>query len=196
MGGISGLARAAQTCAVVAPGVQLCEVAVAPQLQRVTQECPMWCWAASISAIFDFYGHPVPQEAIVQRVFGAVACVGSGPTINIGRALSVDWVDANGNRFSSRVVGAYDPGNGINTLNNVQILNEIGTNRPMLYCNTHHAMVIHGLRYIAGPMPNIREVAVTDPWPASPAYHPLSGPEMVPSLMGGQMTFLAAVRVD
>ncbi|MDQ2843780.1 MAG: C39 family peptidase [Acidobacteriota bacterium] len=190
---LPSISRSAQNCTILPPGVQICDVSVQPPLQRVSQQCPLWCWAASISAIFDFYGHPVPQQAIVQRVFGGVVCAASGSTTNIGAALSVNWVDANGNSFQSRVISAYDPANGLNTLNNQQIIQEITNNRPMLYCNTHHAMVVVGVRYSPS---SVQMVGVTDPWPYSPPYHPLSGPEMAPSIRGGQMTFLAAVSVS
>jgi hypothetical protein len=57
-------------------------------------------------------------------------------------------------------------------------------------------MVVVSVDYYATPMgPNVQEVTVLDPWPYSPAAHPLQPVEMVPNLIGGQMTFLAAVQV-
>jgi hypothetical protein len=57
-------------------------------------------------------------------------------------------------------------------------------------------MVIYAVDYIpTSGEPNIIAVHVVDPWPFNPTTHPLSAPEMVPANLGGQMTFLAAVRV-
>src|ERR1700693_1072082 len=35
-----------------------------------TQQQSEWCWAASISMIWAFYGHPVSQAEIVDSVYG------------------------------------------------------------------------------------------------------------------------------
>lgn len=144
--------------------------------------------------IFSFYGHPVDQKRIVTSMFGNLVCAGANTTV-IGTALSGHWVDDHGTPFQSRVVAAFDPANGINAINNAIIVNELLNNRPMLYCNTHHAMVNVGVDFIPTPAgPNVVNVGVADPWPLSPSFHPLSCPEIIP-VPAGQMTFLATVRV-
>ncbi|HUK24019.1 MAG TPA: papain-like cysteine protease family protein [Terriglobales bacterium] len=190
----------AQNCQIVPPGVALCVAEVnIPQLIASIhqQECPEWCWAASISMIFGFYGHSTDQKEIVQQKYGSVVCLPSGPTINIAQALSRCWKDDNGVSFKSRIVAAYDPANGVNAINNAIFVSELLSNHPLLYCNTHHAMVIYSTAYIpTQPLPNVRAVKVVDPWPPSPRTHELSTPEMVPAHLNGQMTFLASVRVS
>ena len=165
-----------------------------PQLIR--QQCPQWCWAASSAMIFAAYGHPVAQQTIVDRVFNATVCAPSGNTSNIGGVLSDQWTDQNGLSFRSRVVAAYDSMNGINAIDNAIIVQELAANRPLLYCNTHHAMVVVSCDFLMGPMgpTQVAAVGVLDPWPGSPGYHLLTPPEMVPAHLGGQMTFLATVR--
>jgi hypothetical protein len=189
----------AQQCSVVPPGVTLCRAEVnIPQLVAAinVQQCPEWCWAASIAMIFGFCGHPIDQREIVRQMYGAVVCFPAGSSRTIAQALSRTWTDANGNKFTSRVVAAYDPANGINAINNAIIVNELQTDHPLLYCNTSHAMVNFVVDYIPTPMgPNVQAVGVVDPWPSSPRTHPLSKPEMVPIHLGGQMTFLATIRI-
>ena len=160
------------------------------------QQCEAWCWAASISMIFHFYGHPLMQAEIVAATFGAVICVPSGNTTNIAADLSRTYIDDQGVLFNSSLTAAYDFFWGINTFDNQLIVNTLNSNNPLLYCNTHHAMVVYSVDYIptAGE-PNIVAVNVVDPWPFSQPTHPLSAAEMVPANLGGEMTFLASVRV-
>jgi hypothetical protein len=92
----------------------------------------------------------------------------------------------------------------VGAINNAIIVNELLNQRPVMYCNLSHAMVIVGVTYFPTPIPNIQSVTVMDPWPYSPRLHPLSAPEMVPAVFnplgqyvgGGQMSFLASVIVS
>jgi hypothetical protein len=164
----------------------------------VRQECPLWCWAASASMIFAAHGHPVDQMKIVARVFGALECRGAGDALTIVQILNSPWIDDSGQQFQPRITAAYDPMNGVNDITNTFIINELINNRPVLYCNTHHAMVIVDFDYVMGPAgPTPQSVGVLDPFPTSQAYHPLTLPELFGITMapGGQMTFLAAVEV-
>jgi hypothetical protein len=175
------------------------------QPQLVRQQCPEWCWAASSSMIFAAHGHPVDQTKIVERIFGPPpvgfppACVASGPTSTISRVLSEQWLDDSGKTFQPRITAGYDPSNGIVAITNAFIINELANDRPILYCNTHHAMVIVDFNYVTGPGGVIvpQQVGVLDPWPTSPPYHALTVPEMYGVTMapGGQMTYLAAVQI-
>lgn len=179
------------------PSLQTAQVSFQQLAQVVTQQqCEEWCWAACISMLFDFYGHPLTQAEIVQATYGNVICLPAGSSTTIGRDLSRTYVDDRGVPFSSQVVAAYDFLNGINTFDNRLIINELNTNNPMLYANTQHAMVMFAASYFATDAePNIQSVQVVDPWPFSPRFHPLSPAEMVPAHLGGAMTFLASIRL-
>jgi hypothetical protein len=162
----------------------------------VRQNCPQWCWAASISMIFSSNGHPVQQQRIVQTTFGAQLCAPSGNPITIARDLSRSWIDDSGTPFQSNVAAAYDAWNGVNNLSNAFIVNQLENDKPLLYCNTHHAMVLVAVDYIDTPAgPNVIAAGVLDPYPTTPGFHPLSPAEIVPTQLGGQMTFLAAVDI-
>jgi hypothetical protein len=146
--------------------------------------------------IFAANGFQVAQQRIVQRTFGVLTCAPPGSTINIVNVLRSRWDDDTGSSFQPNIVAAYDPANGVTAINNAIIVNELNNNRPLLYCNTHHAMVVVAADYFNTPMgPNVQAVGVLDPYPGIPDFHPLNVAEMTPSLMGGQMTFLAAVQV-
>lgn len=162
---------------------------------RVLQECPQWCWAASLSMIFAAFGRPVDQKWFVQAKYGGLAC-GTGTTIDMGTALSRSWPDGSGSTVSSTVTAAYDVFNGILAINNAIIINELANNRPLIYANKHHAMVVVAADYFATMAgPNIQSVGVLDPWPYSPGFHPLTQAELYPAHQGGDMTFLASVQV-
>lgn len=114
----------------------------------------------------------------------------------MAQVLSDTWTDVAGNIFSAHITAAYDQQAGINYITNSFIVDELSQNRPLLYANTHHAMVVVAVEYFATPMgPNIVNVGVLDPWPGSPNFHTLSPPEMKPVYAGGQMMFLAATSI-
>ena len=101
----------------------------------------------------------------------------------IASDLSSPWTDD----FESTLTAAYDFQAGVLAINNAIIVNELLEGRPLLYCNTHHAMVICGVDYRPSPIgPLIDGLAVMDPWPAAPRLHPLSRPELFPAHRGGQ----------
>ncbi|MGB7801315.1 hypothetical protein [Buttiauxella sp.] len=163
---------------------------------RIIQHCELWCWAASIAMIFQSHGHQLDQDVIVRRSINSnMAICTTGTTTTMGNNLSQAWVDSQGIHFNSQVVAAYDIFNGILAINNSVLVNELANDRPLLYANKSHAMVIVSVDYIATPMgPDVKAVGVLDPWPASPAFHYLSPKEIYPAHMGGDMTFLAAVH--
>lgn len=161
------------------------------------QLCPQWCWATSISMIFAFHGHPVSQQRIVAETYGNIVCLPAYTPITIAQNLSRVWVDDHGQQFSSQIIAAYDSYNHISMINNNIIINELQSNRPLLYCNTHHAMVVCSVQISQTPFgPQITNVDVVDPWPNSAGIHPLTAAEATMASIGGQMTFLAAVLVS
>ena len=162
----------------------------------VRQECPEWCWAASSAMIFAAHGHRIDQKKVVERVFHLDVCRPAPATSVIGEVLSGVWQDDSDRVFKSTVVAAYDPSNGIMNIDNTFIMGELAANRPLLYANTHHAMVVTAMDYMATPSGIYPQaVGVLDPWPYNHPFHPLDATEMRPSHAGGQMMFLASVNV-
>jgi hypothetical protein len=192
------LPLAAQQCVPLAPGVSGCNLKLSKTFKIVTQDCAERCWAASIAAIFEYYDHPIDQDVIAQTVFGTVACQGSHDTKVLDAVLDHDWTDSNGDKFTAHITGLYDPLNNLIDMNNGDIISELKQDSPLLYCNTHHAMVIVGVSYRQGAAPNlvaIDRVQVADPFPGQ-GFHYLSLPEMVPLIDGGQVTYVASVAID
>jgi hypothetical protein len=167
----------------------------------IRQDCPDWCWAASTAMIFASNGRALPnQEIIIERVFQAQpltqTCTTASPN-TITKLLNDNWLDAAGRGFKSRILAGYDIYSGQTNINNNIIVNELSNNRPLLYCNKHHAMVIVAMEYFDTPMgPNPQNVWVMDPWPTSPPFHPLSPQEMMPAHMGGDYCYSAAVVIS
>jgi hypothetical protein len=159
------------------------------------QQCPEWCWAACISMIFAFQGHPVAQTRIVKEVYGNVVCFPSGNAMTIASQLSREWQDDNGNSFTSRIVAAFDAQAGVHAIDNATIIRELDSGNPLIICNTHHAMVLTAIDYRPTPQgPYVLGVGVVDPWPGYGA-HALSPAEFIMAPVG-QCMFVAAVDVE
>ena len=182
---------------ITAPSSLTAQVSTARLSQVIQQQqCPQWCWAACISMMFDFYGHPLSQAPIVAATYGNVVCLPASTTTTIGSAFTRGYIDERGIPFFSRVVAAYDVMNGINAINNQMIVDALNSNNPLLYCNTHHAMVVYSVTYMPTAFgPNVQRVDVVDPWPFSPRTHALTTAEMNAAHIGGEMTFLAQIQV-
>lgn len=162
----------------------------------IQQQCPLWCWAASITMIFANLGHVINQKQIVERVFGGLVCEPAETGLTMAVALSDKWTDVLGLPFQSRVVAAYDETARVNRISNTFIVDELRNNRALLYANRDHAMVMTAVEFIDTPKgPNIYRVGVLDPYPTNKSFRSLTPLEMVPAYIGGHMTFLAAVHL-
>ena len=70
------------------------------EIETVRQQCPYWCWAACIQAVFALHGHAVAQEAIVARLFGDLICAPADAWAILA-AIEGDWTDSQGRRFQA-----------------------------------------------------------------------------------------------
>lgn len=165
------------------------------RLNAAAQANTLWCWAASISMIFAYHGHEVPQQQIVQTAFGGSVNLPGQPH-QIVQLLNRQWQDAQGKTFSSRIDGIFGPMFGFGgALSNADIVNALQQNRPLLYCNMSHAMMLVQVNYLpTPPVPNIQAALVVDPWPGL-GVRQLNQPELYPAPMG-QATLLAAVSIS
>jgi len=155
------------------------------------QQQSMWCWAASMSIIFSYYGHPVSQERIVSDLFnGMEPDLPASNYIIFIRDLNRSWTDDNGQVFNVRIRGLYDAQDGVAKLPNSQVIAELAAQRPLLMCNTHHATVVSLLQYQGSSQyPHIIYGEVYDPLPQV-GKRPFESGEY-----GPELTFLAAVLV-
>jgi hypothetical protein len=192
-----GAATAAERCNQGSPWqppvciaeVDLSDISYQPQRQS------QWCWAASAQIIFAYHGFDVPQEQIVETVYGGLVNLPAFRSATITQLLSRDWQDRNGKMFRCTIRGLYDAFSGTAQLNNVGIINALRANNPLFYCNRSHAMVQTAIVYAMTPMgPNVINIGLIDPWPGNGARGPQYG-EMTPVQLGGSLTYLAVPTI-
>lgn len=161
------------------------------------QQASQWCWAASVSNLFAYYGHDVSQARIVAEVYGTVANMRSGDYSNLSRLLNRSWQAESGERFSSRLVAALDIANGVSAINNDAIRDALDDDRPLVIGTTNHAMLVTGMRYTerGGHVAQVVSVDLFDPWPG--AGHRQARPEEVtPVTLGGALMFIADAQIS
>jgi hypothetical protein len=163
-----------------------------------TQDQSQWCWAASISMLFSYYGHPVSQERIVEAVYGRRVNLPSGPGWNIAGQVNRDWQDDQGRVFHSRLTAAYDFDARVNAVDNNWLVNELDQDRPFIIGTAGHAVVVTAIQFVSTAMgPNVIAVGVFDPWPGRGARG-LSPAEMTQMHVNpsGLLRFIATVKVS
>lgn len=98
---LPGVADARETCTQDA-GVRHCHTRLRQKMvlqSAKRQHMSQWCWAAALSMIFGYYGHPVSQERIVRDAWGRAADM-PRHVDEIMRDINRNWTDDNGKRFS------------------------------------------------------------------------------------------------
>ena len=193
---------AAALAAMALPGVSqaasicypngICEVGIPNIGMTPAQECPEWCWAASIQAVFGLHGRIISdQSVIVAKIFGGPVCQ---PATNQQMFYAINglWRDDYGNSFQAQTTVLYDPTVGIQYPNSLAILlNELAMGNPLINGAIGHATVVTAARFFNSPMgPQLQSVTIRDPWPDNPNRRTLSQQE----IMG--TSFIAMVRVS
>lgn len=134
--------------------------AMNPQFQS------QWCWAACISMVFGYYGHPVSQQRIVAETYGGLVNMPAQPWTMLA-VLNRRWIDDNGKPFMC----SSSPG----VTNPVAAANDLAANMPLIIGTQGHAVVLTELEYAAfyqqtpfgprlGPV-SVTAATVRDPWP-------------------------------
>jgi len=160
-----------------------------------SQECPEWCWAASISMIFALYGHPTDQQRVAATLYGTPPPCATGQPNGILTLLNRMWTDDDGNKFTCRTTAMFNTFAGVDNMTPRRVIDSLKGGDPLLLCTTHHAMVLTEVRYfntLQGPI--LREMGVADPWPGN-GLRSLNNAEGTKTWAGGQLTILAGLRV-
>jgi hypothetical protein len=165
--------------------------------EAASQEQSFWCWAATVSNLFAFYGHRVSQSRIVTEVYGAPFNVTGGDYSNMARLLNRSWRDDSGRTFTAQLQAALDVPNSITTLSNDQIRDALTTNHPIVMGTTSHAMLVIGMTYTEanGHVTDVSQVRVFDPWPGR-GRRTLTGAEIAIPQRGGVVLFIAYATVS
>jgi hypothetical protein len=160
------IARAAYNCAPTG----VCSAYLSGQVTPVQQRTAVWCWAASLSALFGFYGHPIDQSKIVTAFFGSpVVRTASGGMLTT--ALNQTWTDDAGQQFtaSAQVTDLYTVPqiSAPHQVTNADIVNALTNETPVLYGDYTHVMVLVEADYVPTPsgVPNIVGGVAIDPEP-------------------------------
>jgi hypothetical protein len=155
-----------------------------------------WCWAASISMLFQYYGFHIAQPRIVAETYGAVVNMPAVGGFVIARQVNRSWHDDTGRRFAARVTAAYDVDSGVMNLDNARLIRELQRERPVLIGTRTHAMVLTAMRFLDAPYgQRVTAVGVFDPYPGIGARS-LSLYEATPMHLGGALRFAATVEVS
>jgi hypothetical protein len=151
-------------------GIPSHELDVTAQLEPNVQLQSNWCWAAAISGVFAYYGHPVSQARIVREAYGGIANM-RGTTRAIMESLNRDWVDDANRPF--RVSADTFSANWITATQ------DLAQNRPLIVGSLGHAMILTAAEYTRFPNGNgrVQGVIVRDPWPTNPRRRTLSPQE-------------------
>jgi Papain-like cysteine protease AvrRpt2 len=165
--------------------IQLCAAGIPSAALDVTaydrQQASEWCWAASISGVFAYYGHPISQQEIVSQAYGAIVNFPGTPQA-IMASLNRSWTDENGNTFTS-IATAYT--------NKFTAAQDLANDEPLIVASLGHAMILTAVTYTRYPNGNgfIQSAKVRDPWPYNAQRRPLSQPELA------NVSMLIRVRV-
>jgi uncharacterized protein (TIGR03382 family) len=141
-----------------------------------------WCWAASISMIFQHYGFDVSQARVVRDAWGGVVNMPGSPA-QIMASINRRWVDDDGRAFSAS--------GDVYSANPVTAIQDLAANRPLIIGSLGHATVLASMTYVLdywGNLRGITEAYVIDPWPGN-------GIRLLSPQEWYSTSFLARVRV-
>lgn len=145
---------------------QMCEAGIEiKQVTQAIQEESQWCWAASISMVFASYGYDVDQERIVKEAYGSPVNMGAVGT-TITQQLNRTWIDDSGKKFKVQIEGLYDFDMNFVGITDPQIVNALKAERPLLFGNRSHAMMLFQVAYFPTQLgPRLFNLGFADPWP-------------------------------
>ena len=165
--------------------VEMCTAGVrSVTFKQAYQEKNEWCWAACISMVFDFYGHPVDQTRIVKETWGAAANMPGSPA-GILRDLNRRWKDDNGKEFVCR--------GDMLSVNLNTAIEDLKDGHPLIVGAMGHATVLTAMTAVVDTVTTqyaIQQVIVRDPWPGNGGRRPLSPMEWA------NINFAARIRSE
>jgi hypothetical protein len=150
------------------PPTRVCVSGLPSEMVHVTavQEASQWCWAACISMVFGYHGHPVSQQRIVSEAYGGIVNMPAQPWTMLA-VMNRPWLDDLGYAFTS----LSSPG----TTSAVSAAQDLAANLPLIVGTLGHAVVLTALEYGAYYLPtplgpqlgpvNVTNAIVRDPWP-------------------------------
>jgi hypothetical protein len=154
-----------------------------------------WCWAACISMLFGYNGHPVTQRNVVKGAYGTDANMPASH-FTLMNALNRTWVDEGGNSFTVSTSHMYCPEAGDVDLTNAEMIETLKRETPILFCTSQHAMILTSMGFVQSRFGmQVSEAWVMDPWPGN-GLRLLSPAEMLPSVNGGAIRMVATIALS
>lgn len=149
-GAVGSRAASGQECFAIPdprfPGLQQCTVSAEPGTveaePETEQQASLWCWAASLSMIFEHQGHPTSQESIVLQNFGRLVDAPGGDFLTFEGRINRFYKDDDGNTFRAQATRILTP---------AQAARALRDGIPLLYSTSHHATVQTELTYQVAP---------------------------------------------
>jgi hypothetical protein len=141
-----------ETCTVGIPSISF---------KQAYQEMNEWCWAACISMVFDFYGHPVDQKRIVQETWGVVTDMAALPP-SVLKDLNRQWTDDQGRSFLCR--------GDMLSVNLNTAIQDLEDGHPLIIGAGGHATVLTAVTSAVDRVTGqfvVQQVVVRDPWPGN-----------------------------
>jgi Papain-like cysteine protease AvrRpt2 len=161
---LSPFVYAAEECEPPNPntGLHRCAAGIDSSLleRSASQKMSEWCWAAAISNVLAFYGHPVSQLRIVKEAWGTVANMPGYPA-QIFASLNREWTDDDGASFTVDTETST-------FLHDITAYEDMEEDRPIILGALGHAVVLTRmtvLKNAADEPIRLLEVVVRDPWP-------------------------------
>jgi hypothetical protein len=107
------------------------------------QQCPSWCWAASVQMVAKSQGVDLPQQAVVQKIFGPrMPCLPSGNIQNIVAGIQGIYRRDDGATVAIQA-RAFVGNNGYA----MPLIQSISSGRPFIFLTQTHAMVAVGVHW-------------------------------------------------
>lgn len=140
------------------------------------QACHSWCWAACAEAIFRIHGFDVPQEAVVQRLYGQLICT-TATGQGIYQSVAGPWRDRRGRQFNVQPHVLLDRHAGIWNHDAVALAaQELAAGRPLINGAMGHATAMTAMTYVRDQWGRGQplQIIVRDPWPGNQNRRELS----------------------
>jgi hypothetical protein len=107
------------------------------------QECPSWCWAASVEMVARSQGVSLPQELVVRKIFGpALPCLPAGNMQTILAGIRGVYRRADGATVAIQA-RAFAGNQGYAA----PLIESIQNGRPFIFLTQTHAMVAVGVHW-------------------------------------------------
>ena len=165
--------------------VEVCTVGIpSMSFKQAYQEMNEWCWAACISMVFDFYGHPVDQMRIVQETWGVVTDMPALPP-SVLKDLNRKWTDDRGRNFLCR--------GDVLSVNLNSAIKDLQEGHPLIIGAAGHATVLTAVTSAVDTVTQqfvVQQVIVRDPWPGN------GGRRLLTPMEWASINFAVRIRLE